>query len=209
MIHTILLDVDGVLNVGAPWFMRAAGVKIRNDDIDAYPAGFQHDDLVGATNSLLMKQGERPLSATQFWECSSNREFWADFPTSPEFSMILVFAEGLVGQKNVHLLTSTTLSPECLAGKLEWITKRLPRFLHRQYLMGPQKYLCAKPGALLIDDADKNVDAFRRAGGEALLVPRPWNSLKTYQTQGFLHDAFRELEERSRMFGGPGGHQAG
>lgn len=37
------------------------------------------------------------------------------------------------------------------------------------------KDLYAKPGQILIDDADHNVEAFRSADGEAILVPRPWN----------------------------------
>ena len=34
----------------------------------------------------------------------------------------------------------------------------------------------AHPGALLIDDADRNVKRFVRAGGMAYLFPQPWNS---------------------------------
>jgi 5'(3')-deoxyribonucleotidase len=38
-----------------------------------------------------------------------------------------------------------------------------------------RKSLFAAPGRLLIDDADENVEEFRRSGGEAVLFPQPWN----------------------------------
>ena len=40
---------------------------------------------------------------------------------------------------------------------------------------GAKKFI-AGPGRWLIDDKDANVEAFRAAGGQAITVPRPWNS---------------------------------
>ncbi len=48
----------------------------------------------------------------------------------------------------------------------------------RRYLMGPAKHFCSGPGRVLIDDSDKNVIEFLRSGGQAILVPRPWNMLR-------------------------------
>jgi len=38
-----------------------------------------------------------------------------------------------------------------------------------------QKQLLAGHGRLLIDDSKANTDAFEKAGGETILIPRPWN----------------------------------
>ena len=54
-----------------------------------------------------------------------------------------------------------------------------------------RKHFCARPDALLIDDSDHNVEAFLAHGGQAILVPRPWNPLHCMPTLTFLDDAFK------------------
>ena len=117
---------------------------------------------------------------------------------SAEFPFLLGWCESLVGQENVCLLTSPTIDPDCLAGKLEWIHEFTPKWLHRQYLVGPCKQFCAHPEALLIDDSDKNVNKFRDWGGQAVLVPRPWNTNHTLNTMENLAHAFELLHEAKR-----------
>ena len=65
--------------------------------------------------------------------------------------------------------------------------------MQRQFLIGPSKHLCAKPGVLLIDDSDKNVAAFQEQGGSSLLVPRPWNSLHGRDPMSYLGEQFGRL----------------
>ena len=48
---------------------------------------------------------------------------------------------------------------------------------NNKFLIGFQKHFCAHSGSLLIDDYDKNINDFRQAGGNAILVPRQWNSM--------------------------------
>ena len=67
--------------------------------------------------------------------------------------------------------------PLCVAGKVDWINTEIPREMRRNFLIGPNKAIAARPDALLIDDHDQNVTDFRKAGGHAILMPRPWNSL--------------------------------
>ena len=45
----------------------------------------------------------------------------------------------------------------------------------RDFLIGPPKWICARPDQLLIDDNDGNVESFRERGGQAILFPQPWN----------------------------------
>lgn len=169
MISRILLDIDDVCNK-----MTIPMLQFMGCDINGYSQFPSHVgyDIVGAANHLV---GEERWTPRTFWE-SIPRHIWSDAPLSDEFPQLIEHCERLVGRENICLLTSPTLDPECLAGKLEWIHKHMPPWLHRQFLVGPVKHFCARPDALLVDDADKNVRKFKEHGGQAFLVPRPWNS---------------------------------
>lgn len=174
----IFLDLDDVCNCFTMHALRAVGCPVRANEFHKFNPewGF---DIVKAVNALHPHYKFTPRG---FWSFI-NREVWASAPKSVEFEFLLHRCETLVGRENTCILTTPTLDPECLAGKLEWIHRHFPPWMHRQYLMGPQKHLLARPDALLIDDSDKNVVAFRGAGGQAILMPRPWNSLHNVDTE--------------------------
>ncbi len=170
MLDTVLLDIDGVCNRFHYQVFNSLGIPYEDDSCYPVDCGW---DMVAAANRLA---GYDRFTASSFWR-SITRTMWATTPVSVEFDYLLKWAESHVGRSNVFFLTSPTLDADSVAGKLEWIQTATPPWMHRQYMIGPGKHLCAKPGALLIDDSDKNVKAFQEHGGESLLVPRPWNSL--------------------------------
>jgi hypothetical protein len=186
MIRRVFLDVDDTLNSFTLNVLRQFGCQIGDFDYHLFPdVGY---DILTAYH--LLKPADAPeLSKTQFWN-KIKRETWATCPKSPQFGLILGFAEQLVGQENVCILTAPTIDPDSLAGKLEWIQATLPRWLHRQFLVGPPKHFCARPDSLLIDDNDDKVDRFRECGGQAFLVPRPWNSARDIDTTEALLEFF-------------------
>lgn len=192
MILNILLDVDDTLNKFTMSALRY--FTGRHDLTDAdHPCPGDYD-LIRAASALV----GRPLTKPEFWDFFP-RDFWASLPKSDEFDMILDFAESF-GRENVCILTAPTIDPMCLAGKLDWIHENLPEWLHRQFLMGPRKHFCAHPQALLVDDANKNVNAFRAAGGKAVLVPRMWNTLYDTSTTPYLERKFAKyVPERSSV----------
>jgi 5'(3')-deoxyribonucleotidase len=168
-IKRIFLDLDDVLNEFTMTTLQRLGCDI----VDYDPAwGW---DIVRAANA---SHPLRHYTPPTFWD-SFDREHWATMPKSDMCDWLVDRCVALVGRDNVCVLTTPTKDPDCLAGKLEWIHANLPSFLHGQYLIGPQKHLCAKPDSLLIDDRDKNVSDFRKAGGQAVLVARPWNGCRT------------------------------
>jgi len=183
MIENILLDIDGVSNTFHKHVFDYLRLPYPDDSHYPVECGW---DIVSAANRLA---GYERFTPAAFWN-SITREIWAGVPLSPEFGFILGWAEARVGQEHVHFLTSPTLSADCLAGKLEWIQQHAPKWMQRQFLIGPSKHLCAKPGVLLIDDSDKNVAAFQRCGGNAILVPRPWNSLHGRDPVAYLGEQF-------------------
>ena len=183
MIDTILLDIDGVCNTFQHHVFNCLDLPYSDDSWYPTACGW---DIVAAANVLA---DYKRFTPTSFWK-SITRKMWAYAPPSPEFDPILVWSSDAVGKENVHFLSSPTLSPDSLAGKLEWIQQYAPSWMQRQFLIGPSKNLCANPKTLLIDDSDKNVAAFREAGGYAILVPRPWNHLHGRNALNYLDGIF-------------------
>jgi hypothetical protein len=183
MIRNVCLDIDGVLNKFHEHALRHLGCTTTGHDPKW---GW---DIVRSCNE---QHPTRRFTASEFWD-SITHDVWSTAPLSDECPLILQFAEDLVGRGNVCLLTSPTRDPQSLAGKLVWIQRFMPTWLHRKYLVGPCKWFCARPDTLLIDDADHNVEEFREAGGQGILVPRPWNTHHNLDTRRFLHAQFRLL----------------
>lgn len=186
MIDTILIDMDGVANTFHKHVFDF--FQIPYSDNSSYPVECGWD-IISAANKLA---GYERFTPASFWDAIP-REIWSSIPLSPEFDFIISWAEIQVGKENVHFLTSPTLSPECLAGKLDWIQSFAPKWMQRQFLIGPSKHLCAKTTTLLIDDSDKNVIKFEGCGGQAILVPRPWNSLHGHDPIRFLGEQFKRF----------------
>lgn len=186
MIKRILLDLDDTCNSFTMHILGRLGLPVGPYDYDKFPdVGY---DIVKAWHVL----GGEPMTEVEFWE-SITREMWSTLPASPEFDRLFGLCRSLVGDENICILTSPTKDPDSLAGKLEWIHEQFPSWMHRQFLIGPTKHFCAHPEALLIDDNDEKVNKFRKHGGRALLVPRPWNSMKGRNTWGHIDSQFHYL----------------
>lgn len=174
----IFLDLDDVLNCFTMSALRHVGCPVGIFDYSRFDPAWGWD-IVAAANKL---HPSRVFTEAGFWG-AIRREFWASVPPSRELSLVFQCAD-YVGAENVCILSSPTLDPDCLAGKLEWIQRFLPKRYQRQYLIGPRKHFCARPDALLIDDRDQNVKDFIACGGQAILMPRPWNSLNAVSNPG-------------------------
>lgn len=191
MIKRILLDIDDVCNQCTQYCLKWLGIPFDYEHFyEKYPIDHGYD-IVTTANMLL---GYDRFDVKSFWSMIP-REFWATCPPSAEMPFLLEQCIGLVGEENVCFLTGPTKDPDCLAGKLEWIWRFAPQFMHRQYLIGPRKQFCAHHEALLIDDSDSNVNTFREWGGNAILVPRPWNTLHGVNTGEHLALMFDSVHE--------------
>jgi len=157
----VLLDLDGVL-------------------VDFYRGVFDlegcHDYFTDPTHHGVYSL---PLSlwgmtTKEFWS-KLDYNFWVNLKPTAECYQIIEMLESKFGRKNICILSTPTLHPSCIAGKLTWINKNIPDY-KRQYLIGPRKEFCAHDDALLIDDCDDNIVKFIQNNGNAILVPRIWNS---------------------------------
>lgn len=114
------------------------------------------------------------IEPEDFWRPLSY-SFWAHLEPTPDAWPILAAVENAArGPQNVCLLTSPCQTAGCVDGKMEWIKQNLPDY-QRRVLFGSAKHFVAESGKILVDDSDANCDAWRKAGGQAVLVARPWN----------------------------------
>ena len=183
MIERIFLDLDDVCNTLAPFVLHWVGCNIGPTDYASYPRahGF---NISEAANEML---GEPRYTPATFW-AAVPRSVWVEVPESPFFPWLLETCAQAVGQANVCIATSPTKCPESLAGKLEWIHKHFPQWMHRQYAITPRKHLLARPDSLLIDDYPVNAARFEARGGRAILVPRPWNANWASDPRDYLEE---------------------
>jgi 5'(3')-deoxyribonucleotidase len=178
----VFLDVDGVLADLVKGI--AAYFKIPNPyDNPANLGNYHLDKILG-------------MDADSFWG-PLGYDFWENLDFMDDAHAILFRVFHHVTDKQVTLLTSPISTPGCAEGKLSWVRKKLPKF-HRRTLVGSNKEAIAAPGKLLIDDYDRNVDAWIEAGGPAIQVPRPWNRLHNIPTLDYV------ANELKRYFDGTG-----
>ena len=111
-------------------------------------------------------------SVEEFWQ-SLPLSFWSSLSWTPDGKEILAEIERHVPQDQIYLFTARNM-PQSASGAVAWVRKNLPQY-QKRLLIGSDKASCAHGDALLIDDANHNIDAFVSAGGLGLLVPRKWN----------------------------------
>lgn len=116
------------------------------------------------------------ISPKDFWKPveENSYEFWSTLkPTEEALDIVDVVCREF-GVENVAILTHPSTDDGCVPGKRDWINQYFPQFEKRVIYGGAKEFL-AGPNRLLVDDKDKNVDKFREAGGQAVLLPRAWN----------------------------------
>jgi len=132
------------------------------------------------------------LCEYDFWECWDDIEvmredidkvctknFWEHLLWMHDGKQILSEVRSAVCPHQIYILTNPKVGGhDACAGKYAWIEREMPWVYDRVVMTTASKALLAKPDCLLIDDFDHNVDGFVEAGGQGLLVPRPWNSCK-------------------------------
>ena len=96
---------------------------------------------------------------------------------------------------DIYLLTCPMLNAGSGTGKMQWVNKHIPSLYNKLIITRASKSLFANPDTLLIDDKDENVDNFRAAGGQAILINRPWNK-GCDRADKTVEDLKRFLEER-------------
>jgi hypothetical protein len=159
MIERIFLDLDGVVRDWVRGINEYYHIDVKEEEITKwnYLTEFVMDKL--------------KISEYEFWE-NQNELFWTGLKFTSEAPELLSYLESI--RIPVFLFSAPTLNN---AGwSQNWIKNNLPQYFNtKQYLIGPVKWVCANPNSLLIDDAEKNIIPWTKAGGIGLLWPKPWN----------------------------------
>lgn len=156
----VFLDMDGVLVDFAQGVASLFGIDksvVEANGSDAYKAA--------------------GVSRAQFWLRieSAGYDWWESLPPYP-WAHRLVSACERLGE--VYVATSPPTSALTAgSGKMSWLKRNLPElYSGRRFFIGTNKYLLAGPDRVLVDDDIRKHAAFAKAGGQAILFPRPWNA---------------------------------
>jgi len=177
----IFLDLDGVLVdfIGGmlEWFNINPDVYYKNT-----PPG--HWKITPRKHLKLN------MSKEVFW-ANLTYEFWSNLKPTSYMTAIL----NELDQLEMAILTASNIN--AASGKLFWVKKHLPSiWKDGKILICRNKSVCANRNAILIDDCDKNIDNFIKAGGQAILFPQRWNRLHRYR-----HDPICYLREQLELMG--------
>lgn len=158
------LDMDGVLADMVGEILRLRGLNF--DDL--YPKGQESPYAISRVLGLPTNE--------ELW-VDLKREFWANIPRTKEADELVEMAHSFFGVNNVFALSLVkpgVVGHECISGKSDWLKKHYGT-LYERHVFATDKIACARSDAILIDDCNKNVDAFSRAGGRSIIFPRRWN----------------------------------
>jgi 5'-nucleotidase len=119
-----------------------------------------------------------------FWELfresvgENEKDFWANLPWQPGGEKLWTF----ISPYNPNILSSPAINfskpqdqqldpnyNEAIIGKKEWINKNLYNVGKEIFVPASQKVDSVAPNHILIDDMEKNTDAWEAAGGIAIL----------------------------------------
>lgn len=164
-LQAIFLDVDEVLAAWVDALLQLLGrdpveVNTRWDALSPRP--WDVAEVLG-------------ISGNAMWRVidGAGTSFWHDVEPFPWCHDLFALCRSVAP---TYLLTTPSLHPSSLAGKLAWMQQHFGRDF-RDYLVGPAKHACARPDALLIDDSPKNCGKFITHGGHAILFPGVGNDL--------------------------------
>lgn len=172
MIHTLILDLDDVLNTCTPALAELFGVKLHHPEDTSWHDPKYQWDIIGAVCNALGR--EERFGLEEFWDQVPS-EFWATIPKSSICDRLIDTCVSLVGEDNITIATSPTKDKRSYGYKVDWIEQNLPKFMHRQFDITPRKERLSRHGTLLIDDCWDNCVKAGERHGDYICLPKPWN----------------------------------
>jgi len=160
MIKTVFLDIDGVL------------ANFRKGIHDAFNKPYDYLTL----SKKWKFWDDWPDVTFEMVNAACNIKFWAGLEWIHDGKDILMAIRKIFNSEDIYLLTTPMPNIESSLGKEIWIDAWLPEYVKRTIITRTSKHLLARPDTLLIDDKNENVDGFRKVGGKAVLINRPWNA---------------------------------
>ena len=164
-------------------------------DMDGVLCDFDqgYEKLTGESTDEANAKGK-----SYFWKLfresvgENEKDFWANLPWQPGgeelWNYIKSSSPNILSAPAVdfNLPQDQQLNPEfnqAIQGKKEWISNNLNGVNKEIFVPAPQKSSFATLKHILIDDMQKNIDAWKAAGGKAILhtsAPKTIEALKKY-----------------------------
>jgi 5'(3')-deoxyribonucleotidase len=114
-------------------------------------------------------------SYEDFWRRINTPLFWKELNFYPYAKLFITEL-----QKHGEVILLSSPARGCAGYRQNWIQNNLPDFFYSgNYILTPNKAVCANRNTILIDDADHNCISFAKAGGFAILYPQPWNIISS------------------------------
>jgi hypothetical protein len=158
----VLFDMD---DVTVEW--RGEAIKLAGGDAES---AFDHW-IAGSTAHQL------GLSDAALWDIiRSTPDWWANLPKTAWFDELADYVESL--GLDWYFCTSPPrpkADNRAVSQKMNWADKH-GYDSQKKVIIAHDKWLLAGPDRILIDDKDSNCVDFRRKGGNAIIMPQPWNS---------------------------------
>jgi 5'(3')-deoxyribonucleotidase len=170
----VLLDMDGVLANFVQAMIDTHGWDLRHDQYESWAF---HQSL--------------GMSDEQFWQPTEEPGWWLNIKPYPWAKEVVEMC-GRVGK--VVFCTSPSAHAACASEKVQWLRDHgLMGLREVRYQIGCHKELFAASGAVLIDDFDRNIAAFRQAGGLSITFPQPWNRMRNVDRLSHLADQLKSV----------------
>ena len=180
----VFLDMDGVIADFTAGWCKEFNVPFSNENYP-FPTGLW--DYISCVETVL------GIKWRDVAKACSEPNFWARLPVLPHAKFL--YDSLLAAGHDVCFLTTATGDLEAVfEGKRAWLEKYgfATRHDNRMTLLECKetKDSYATPDAILIDDKDSAIQGFIKHGGNAILVPRPWNN-----RHSDFHHSFRVANE--------------
>lgn len=121
---------------------------------------------------------ELPCYTDEFWQ-ELDYDFWFHREPTDYADQIVSLCRTLVDNKRIWV--TTTIAPYTtgadMLAKRAWMALHYPNLADRLIFSWDKSFSSVR-SSVLIDDYWDNVQAFRKEGGHAILVPQPYNFLK-------------------------------
>ena len=158
---------------------------------DAFQQPYKYDKSLATWN--FWEDWDEPITREDL-NVKCDTHFWEHLPWTYDGLKIFETIRSKFKPEQIYLLTNPVVGGAGTAtGKLLWIEKYLPGFVKRTIITQASKGLLAKPNTLLIDDNNGYIDGFIEAGGQGILVPRPWN--RDYGMASYTVEVVKECLE--------------
>lgn len=184
MISRVYLDVDGVLVDWHSGAVQAVGGAYR------IPTALDRPVMLRE----LLPPG---VSKTQMWRRINElgEAFWRQLPVYPWAPTLIDVCRQVAP---MTILTKPSFHPSSVKGKVEWLHEMFGESFTDYVLTHDKAAACGRPGALLIDDHEENIEAWAATGGHAILFPHAAN--KRYRE---AHDPLRAILDEIWDIQGP------